>query len=418
MPQIARHSGRVRPLVDSRGWVRVDGRPICAVCGNGIQLSGPNRWRHVPRGRRYTGRSKWLSPVRLDELRTIKTYQEFGARYPWAVRPDFGGPDVTSKEQWQEGVERLEHYGAALSEIGRRRQLASGENPYLDIVQILSAAPDDHANAGDLEGWSQLGNTGSLRGWAVPPGLYQMLSPSERRRELVSLFAWAIPSEEALTVIARYAPLVECGAGTGYWAALLGNRGVDVVAYDVRPPDKHARNEYHRGARQPWTEVVRGPSADAVRWHRDRVLFLCWPPLDDDSASYAPLRAYRGEVLVSVGEPGEGTTGTLRFQRELKLNWTLVEQVELPGWPWLRDCLMVYRRNPGRRPVTERDRCFECKRFIPTGAIGRCDWCFERHPPAITLKVGTQRLEYPEELLKSVPAAFRTALEQSSSRIR
>jgi hypothetical protein len=30
--------------------------------------------------------------------------------------------------------------------------------------------------------------------------------------------------------------VVEVGAGTGYWAALLRARGVDVVAYDVRPP--------------------------------------------------------------------------------------------------------------------------------------------------------------------------------------
>ena len=26
------------------------------------------------------------------------------------------------------------------------------------------------------------------------------------------------------------------GAGTGYWAALLRSRGVDIVAYDVAPP--------------------------------------------------------------------------------------------------------------------------------------------------------------------------------------
>lgn len=137
------------------------------------------------------------------------------------MRPDFGGPHVTSDEQWQEGVQRLERYHAAITDIGRRRQVAASENPYLDIVQILSAAPDHRAAAGDLEGWSRPGHAGSLRGWAVPPGLYQMLSPSERRRELVSLFAWAIPSEEALTVLSQYAPLVGCGAGTGYWATLL-----------------------------------------------------------------------------------------------------------------------------------------------------------------------------------------------------
>ena len=32
----------------------------------------------------------------------------------------------------------------------------------------------------------------------------------------------------------RYAPILELGAGTGHWAALLRARGVDVLAYDTR----------------------------------------------------------------------------------------------------------------------------------------------------------------------------------------
>ena len=48
-----------------------------------------------------------------------------------------------------------------------------------------------------------------------------MLDLPARRRELAALFAWAIPDAGALAMLARYAPLLECGAGTGYWAALL-----------------------------------------------------------------------------------------------------------------------------------------------------------------------------------------------------
>jgi hypothetical protein len=36
----------------------------------------------------------------------------------------------------------------------------------------------------------------------------------------------------ALAAIARYAPIVEMGAGTGYWARCLRERGIDAVAYD------------------------------------------------------------------------------------------------------------------------------------------------------------------------------------------
>jgi hypothetical protein len=79
---------------------------------------------------------------------------------------------------------------------------------------------------------------------------------------------------------------------------------------------------------------------------------------------------------------------------------------------------MVYRRNPQRRPHLERDRCFECKRFIRTGGIGRCDWCFRRRPAALALRVGKHRVEYPQEVVDAMPAALRKALEASVDRIR
>jgi hypothetical protein len=108
----------------------------------------------------------------------------------------------------------------------------------------------------------------------------------------------------------------------------------------------------------------------------------------------------------------------VRFHRELALNWTLVEELELPHWPRLQDRMMVYRRNPVRRAHVERDRCFECKRFMATGAIGRCDACFRRRPPALALKVGRHRVEYPESVVQSMPPALRKAFEASPARIR
>ena len=80
--------------------------------------------------------------------------------------------------------------------------------------------------------------------------------------------------------------------------------------------------------------------------------------------------------------------------------------------------LLVYRRNAERRPHLERDRCFECKRFIATGAIGRCDGCFERRPSALALQVGKHRVEYVQEMLDALPAAQRSAVERSPNRIR
>lgn len=57
------------------------------------------------------------------------------------------------------------------------------------------------------------------------------------RSQLVTRYGFAVPSDEALTAIERCSPrgVVELGAGTGYWAFLLQQRGVDVVAFDVEP---------------------------------------------------------------------------------------------------------------------------------------------------------------------------------------
>jgi hypothetical protein len=79
---------------------------------------------------------------------------------------------------------------------------------------------------------------------------------------------------------------------------------------------------------------------------------------------------------------------------------------------------MVYRRHTARRLHLERDRCYECKRFIRTVSIGRRDWCFERRPAAVALRLGDHRVEYPPETLDSMPAALRKALEESPNRIR
>ena len=126
------------------------------------------------------------------------------------------------------------------------------------------------------------------------------------------LMAYAVPSEEALAaILAVRLPVIEVGAGTGYWAAALQDRGAEVVAYDVAPAPPRgggrgsraaaapAGNEYH--AEIPaFTEVLQGGTESAGR-HPDHALFLCYPPPKCDMAERC-LRAYPGPVVLHVGE--------------------------------------------------------------------------------------------------------------------
>lgn len=374
-----------RPLLARGRLVTVDGHPVCADCGATVLPVPGDRWKHVPPGGPVPRRSSWSAPVTWPVLRGLRSYREFTARYPWTVRPELCGGTVTTEDDWREGTRRLGEYHAVLR-AARRWRPRAGENPYLDLVQVLAGGRDPAR--------------------PVPGGLGNVLDVPARRRELAALFAWAIPGEGALGVLASLGRLVECGAGTGYWAALLRARGADVAASDLAAPSR------------PWTEVTATGAVAAVTAHRDRTLFLCWPPHADDRASYAALRAYHGDVFGYLGGGPGGPTGTVRFHRELELNWRPAEQAAVPNWPGLRDRLVVYRRNPVRRPLLLRDRCADCQRFLPTGSAGRCDACFARRPPAMALRINGHRVEYPQEVVDAMPAGLRLAFERSPSLIR
>ena len=84
----------------------------------------------------------------------------------------------------------------------------------------------------------------------------------------------AAPNSAALSLLAARAPLVEIGAGTGYWAAILRRRSVDVLAYDLNPPAAEApeANAYH-GRLPPFTEVLRG--GPKARSHGNSIMYSC-----------------------------------------------------------------------------------------------------------------------------------------------
>jgi hypothetical protein len=125
----------------------------------------------------------------------------------------------------------------------------------------------------------------------------------DMRLMLAQRYAYVFPSDSALAMLAGLEPLVEIGAGTGYWAHRLRALGVDVVAFDQAPLDRERANRYHP-ATQPWTTVEQGDQR-VLSGHADRSLFLCWPPLFSslgDCLSY-----YRGETVACIGDGGYRT---------------------------------------------------------------------------------------------------------------
>lgn len=164
-----------------------------------------------------------------------------------------------------------------------------------------------------------------------------MLIPIRARQELVMTHSWAVPTDEALEAIARHSPngVVEIGAGTGYWAGLLRDQGVDVVAYDVAPHDNVQ-------AKAQWSEVLVGNHLNVMK-HPERSLMLCWPPYSTDMAAMA-LRRYKGNVVIYIGEYAGGCNGDEAFHEMLE-SWEEKEVISLPQWPGIHDSLFVYYRS-------------------------------------------------------------------------
>jgi len=101
---------------------------------------------------------------------------------------------------------------------------------------------------------------------SLPPDFHSLLSPdiSESRRgdlfeledeEAQEKYAWAIPNEKALMAISEFAPIIEMGAGAGYWARLLRDRGVEIEAYDC---DVGENTQAAGVMSPPWTVVNQG----------------------------------------------------------------------------------------------------------------------------------------------------------------
>jgi hypothetical protein len=208
------------------------------------------------------------------------------------------------------------------------------DNPYWDAVRVLS---DSRLN---FDGrWSP-----ESFGYDLRTG--QRVGPS--RDEMVVLYAWAITDPASVAFVAAHAPggVVEVGAGAGYWAWQLAQRGVDVIAYDDAPPNTH-RNRFSQPSpgemRTLWYPVAQGGTDMAARYP-DRALFLCWPPYSTPMA-WAALTAYTGSRVIYIGEGEGGCTADDDFHTAIGSGeWTEVAAHQPAQWGGIHDWITVYDR--------------------------------------------------------------------------
>ena len=164
------------------------------------------------------------------------------------------------------------------------------------------------------------------------------------RVKLIRQFSFAVPTPEAIAAIARFSPLVELGAGSGYWAHLLQRQSAECRPYDLKVG--HDTDL----ALGPWDRMwtpVRKAGPRVLRRYPCHTLLLCWPSISTTMASEA-VKHYRGPRIIHIGAPG--LTGDDEFYGELEAAFTKVAEIPIPQWEGTDDMIEIWERreSPGK----------------------------------------------------------------------
>lgn len=240
------------------------------------------------------------------------------------------------------------------------------ENPVWDYVKDL---PND-----DLLGYGSVGFTPI--NYSVDDNPNGTTKFTSHRDRIVTRYAWAIPSPESLAFMVGILDgrsVVEIGAGSGYWAWMLSQMGVDVNAYDRAPigypsswfnmeklelrlrnqedVDKTPLLEFH--------PVLPGEEKEVLKQeNQGRVLFLCWPTMD--SWAYETARLFEGDTIIHIGEGPGGCTGDSKLFKfldegcgcwsgdceckDIQPEFEAIATGPLVQWAGLHDYITVYQR--------------------------------------------------------------------------
>lgn len=172
------------------------------------------------------------------------------------------------------------------------------DNPYWDAVK--DCVDTDTVGGNPVVGYFSLERT-----------VDENMARSPNRQLLVRRYCWTVPDPDTVQFVAAHIQggLVDPIAGTGYWAYLLTQLGVDVVCYDLNPGTDLVTNGWH--GEDMHAEVV------------------------DVGARI--LLAYNGNRLIYVGDGRGGGTGDDRMHQILETQWTEVHSRQPVLWWDQRD---------------------------------------------------------------------------------
>ena len=225
------------------------------------------------------------------------------------------------------------------SELIARAQVALRES----LAPRLASSP-----LAEMEDWVRTGSPPSAaalraRGLSGPGAgdLPDAHALRDVRKAFRRVWGFSIPCREAVEALrALDTPLVEIGAGSGYWTALLRAAGLDVIATDL---ESEGEGPYGSGlGRHAAVEALGG--AQAVAAYPDRDVFCSWPTEGGEWCAQAVRGIAVGRAFALIGDPSGGVTGTPSLHEALAVDFETEMVVEIPQFPRVDDRLTIHRR--------------------------------------------------------------------------
>ena len=194
----------------------------------------------------------------------------------------------------------------------------------------------------------------------VPDDIKEMVSPDmdylsmmKKMRELDNIgdiygrrekfrvgTSWHVPTQELITKLLEYGPIVSVGSGFGYTESIAIVQGADIIATDIRPNKKNGwcrDGKFH-------CEVEELNASEAVKKYHDRNVFMAWPPYDNPMAHEVITNMKEGTYLIYIGETDGGGTGDHNFFEALYSDFEECDYFSIPKWAGINDACWIYKK--------------------------------------------------------------------------
>lgn len=176
---------------------------------------------------------------------------------------------------------------------------------------------------------------------------FQGFEPYSIRTFCIHEYAFAVPSDPILKILKSYSPLIEMGAGSGYWAYLLTKLKCDIIPYDGYPPSKKSpfgkKNEWFT---REWMPIKKG-FPKLLTSFTNRNLFLCWADYDTPFG-YECVKNFKGKYALIITEGEGGCIGDDAFHRYLDKHYEELETHGIHNWYGIHDYLAIYKRKKSK----------------------------------------------------------------------